>query len=423
MIYDVVVIGGGTAGCACAYTLGKLGLKTLIVEKNSFLGGAMTSAQVTPAMNTISNYNTDFYSDLTKELKTINGQITYSDGNKGWFNPELLKIALDNLMNKSNVDIIFDSEIEDAKIKNKSINLIKIKSNMLSVYIETSNVVDATGDANFSKKINCNFLEDSNKFQPNNLRFIMSGIDIQKFSDWIMDFDKDRNVTSSAIIDGQVHLSTAYTWDTNKNWALKPFFDDAVKKKILKYKDTSYFQLFSIPSMPSSLTFNAPRIVFDDEIDPLDPIQRSKALQSGRQSIYRLVNFCKTYLIGFENAYLSSIANTLGVRVSRRIKGRYVYTIDDLKSGKEFENPCLISDYPVDIHSGKKNNSVLESNTKYSLPIEALISDDYDNLYVIGRCLSADFEAQAALRIIPSCFSMGEGIAKYIANLANSKFS
>ena len=33
--------------------------------------------------------------------------------------------------------------------------------------------------------------------------------------------------------------------------------------------------------------------------------------------------------------------------------------------------------------------------------------------------VSADFEAQAALRIIPSCFSMGEGIARYIARLEN----
>ena len=33
MNYDVIVVGGGNAGCACAYTLGKLGLKTLIYNK------------------------------------------------------------------------------------------------------------------------------------------------------------------------------------------------------------------------------------------------------------------------------------------------------------------------------------------------------------------------------------------------------
>ena len=418
MIYDVIVVGGGTAGCACAYTLGKLGLKTLIIEKNSFLGGTMTSALVTPAMNTVSGDNTNFYKELTKRLSKLGGQATYSDGNPGWFNPELLKIVLDEMMSHAKVDVIFDSEIDDIICEKNHIKNVKLNSDILSVYIETKYVVDSTGDCNFSKKLNCNFLNKNDEFQPNNLRFIMSGINIKQFSDWIMEFDKDRNVTTSAVIDGQIHLSTAYTWDTDKKWALRPFFEDAVKKKILKYKDTSYFQVFTVPGMFGALAFNTPRIVCTPEINPLDPIARSKALQSGRQSILRIANFCKTYLIGFENAYISSIANSLGVRVSRRIKGKYVYTIEDLRSGKEFENPCLTSNYPVDIHSNKKNNSVLEKQkNNYTLPLEALISADYDNLFVIGRCISADFQAQAALRIIPSCFSMGEGIAKYISQL------
>ena len=418
MNYDVIVVGGGTAGCACAYTLGKLGLKTLIIEKNSFLGGTMTSALVTPAMNTVSGDNTNFYKELTKRLSKLGGQATYSDGNPGWFNPELLKIVLDEMMSHAKVDVIFDSEIDDIICEKNHIKKVKLNSDILSVYIETKYIVDSTGDCNFSKKLNCNFLNKNDEFQPNNLRFIMSGINIKQFSDWIMEFDKDRNVTTSAVIDGQIHLSTAYTWDTDKKWALRPFFEDAVKKKILKYKDTNYFQVFTVPGMFGALAFNTPRIVCTPEINPLDPIARSKALQSGRQSILMIANFCKTYLIGFENAYISSIANSLGVRVSRRIKGKYVYTIEDLRSGKEFENPCLTSNYPVDIHSNKKNNSVLEKQkNNYTLPLEALISADYDNLFVIGRCISADFQAQAALRIIPSCFSMGEGIAKYISQL------
>ena len=45
--YDVVIIGGGTAGCAAAYTAGKLGLKTLLIEKNIHLGGTITSTVYT----------------------------------------------------------------------------------------------------------------------------------------------------------------------------------------------------------------------------------------------------------------------------------------------------------------------------------------------------------------------------------------
>ena len=128
--------------------------------------------------------------------------------------------------------------------------------------------------------------------------------------------------------------------------------------------------------------------------------------------------FCKKYLSGFENSYISSIANTIGIRVSNRVKGKYIYTYEDLVSGKKFDNPVLISNYPVDIHSDKKNSSTLEKvEIEYQLPLESLIVEGFEDLFVIGRCISADFKAQAALRIIPSCFSMGEGLAKHLANL------
>ena len=179
MNYDVIVVGGGTAGCACAYTLGKLGLKTLIIEKNSFLGGTMTSALVTPAMNTVSGDNTNFYKELAKRLSKLGGQATYSDGNPGWFNPELLKIVLDEMMSHAKVDVIFDSEIDDIICEKNHIKKVKLNSDILSVYIETKYIIDSTGDCNFSKKLNCNFLNKNDEFQPNNLRFIMSGINIK----------------------------------------------------------------------------------------------------------------------------------------------------------------------------------------------------------------------------------------------------
>ena len=104
----------------------------------------------------------------------------------------------------------------------------------------------------------------------------------------------------------------------------------------------------------------------------------------------------------------------VGIRAYRRIKGKYVYTIDDLRSGKKFDNPVLISNYPVDVHSKDKNTSTLEMTGEYQLPIKSLMSADYDNLFVAGRGLSADEMAQGALRVQSSCFSMGEAVAKYI---------
>lgn len=417
MKYDVIIAGGGTAGVSCAYNAAKLGLKVLLIEKNSYLGGTMTSSLVIPAMKTSDNaINTTFFDALYSKLQEMNGAITYSDGNKGWFNPELTKIALDELL--SDVDIIFESKICSINLDKNKILSLSIESiddnnsfasnkNLLSP-IETKYVVDATGDAKIFQKLNCNFL-DNNLNQPCSLRFIMSGIDTKQFTDWIMKLDSDRDVTTSCKVNNSVHVSTAYTWDTDRHWALEPLFKKALADGILQKQDTNYFQLFSVAGTSDSIAFNAPRLLDSTK-------SRTKLYIEGRSSIYRLANFCKTYLAGFKNAHISNIADSIGVRVSRRIQGKYVYTYDDLITGKKFDNPVLVSNYPVDIHSNKKNSSVLEKVTQeYQLPIESLMSKDYENLFAIGRCISADFKAQAALRIIPSCFSMGEGLAKYLA--------
>ena len=412
--YDLLVVGGGTSGCACAYTAAKLGLKVLLVEKESFLGGSITSSLVIPAMKTSDNaINTNFYNELYNRLNAVNGAITYSDGNIGWFNPELTKIILDQMLLEAGVKICFEAHISYLKKELSSYtatiqcnNISCFASNMLLLSIETNNVVDATGDGKICTKLNYKKIDFKNKTQPVNLRFILSGININKFNNWLLEYDKDRNVTTSCIINSEIYLSTAYTWDTSVQWALKPLFTNAIAKGIINETDSNYFQIFSVAGTPDSIAFNCPRI--------LDNIDNTSAYIEGRASILRLLNFCKLYLPGFEKAYISNIANKLGVRVSNCIKGKYVYTLKDLKTGKKFENPVVISNYPIDIHSSKKNNSVLEKMyQEYQLPLESLIVDD--NLFVIGRCISCEFEAQAALRIIPSCFSMGEGLAKYLA--------
>lgn len=423
--YDVIVVGGGTAGCAAAYTAGKSGFKTLLIEKNIHLGGTITSGLVVPAMKCGKNQiNTDFYNDLISELHAMGGQVTYLD-NPGWLNPELTKIALDNLMAKANVEVLFNTYIKDVIVDNRVIKDVRILHDTLSVYNEKIDkglsesigakyVIDATGNCEIGKLCDCEFLEKEDEQQPASLRFIMSGIDISRFAKWLKDFDKDRNVTTVEDIDGEIHLSTAYTWDKDKKWALKPLFDEAVAKGILKDTDRNYFQIFTVAGMPDSVAFNCPRIIAYSDI--FEVKNMSKALQSARQSIFRLAEFCRIYLSGFEKAYISNIADMLGVRVSRRIRGKYIYTIEDLKSGKQFEHPVVISDYPVDVHSKERDKSTLQVVQDYQLPVESLISADIDNLFVIGRCISADFMSQGALRVQPSCFSMGEGLIKYLVS-------
>lgn len=417
--YDVVIIGGGAAGVSCAYTAAKSGLKTLLVEKNNYLGGQITGALVVPVMKSASdNINTDFYNDLVCYAKKYDAVITYQDENDGWFNPVLLKIVFEKMLTDVGVEILLETEFKNFSAKkagnNKIVNTIEFYHKTLSIHIYSKYFVDATGDANFCEFLNCDFIDDKGKIQPSSLRFIVSNINLEKFSNQILKLDNDRNVTSVCKIKNDIHLSTAYTFDSNKKWGLTPVFDEALKNNDLKPIDTAYFQVFTLANMPHSLAFNCPRLA---DYTNNNAFADTKSLIEGREAIFRIFAFMKKYFEGFDDAFISQIADMTGVRVSKRPKTKYIYKLDDIVSGKNFDNPVLAADYPVDIHSNEKNSSILHMVKKYYLPIESLISADFDNLFVAGRNVGAEFEAQAALRIQKSCMSMGEGVAKYIRNL------
>lgn len=417
MKYDVVIFGGGTSGIAAAYISAKKGLNTLLVEKTDVLGGSITQGLVVPVMKLNSeDINTEFFNDLKAFTDKYNARHRYIDGNEGWFNPELLKIALDDMLDSVKCNVLFSTEPIDVKYNNQTEQFdCYIKHKILSIYIETKYLIDATANGEIFKLLNFNFQNKSDLFQTPTLRFILSNIDIKAFANWIETIDTDKNITTVERTNEQTFLSTACTWDKNINWALRPIFDKAVEENTLEYSDTAYFQIFSIPEMYNSLAFNCPRILLNDDEDLLDPFVYSRALKQGRARIYRLYKFCKKYLKGFENAYISHIADMLGVRESYRIKGQYTFTKDDILNSQSFKNIAFACDYPIDIHSNSNKKDKLQHiKSTYYVPIEALISADNDKLYGIGRIISADFEAQAALRTQMSCFSMGEAAAKDI---------
>ena len=188
--YDVVIIGGGTSGCACAYNCAQKKLKTLLIEKNNFLGGLMTGGLVIPIMKSSSNdLNTDFYQKLISKSKEYNSQITYEDGNDGWLNPEMLKIILDDVLSSSSIkpylEILYETEVCNVELDDKMIKKIILSSNFLSIPIEAKYFVDSTGNAQFSKLCNCEFLDDTEVKQQNSLRFIVGNVNIDEFCDFI----------------------------------------------------------------------------------------------------------------------------------------------------------------------------------------------------------------------------------------------
>src|SRR5574344_1864504 len=316
-IYDLIIIGGGTSGVACAYCAAKLNLKVLLIEKNSFLGGSITAGLVIPMMKSVeSNINKDFLNDLYAYADKFSARIEYFDKNKGWFNPELLKIVFEKMLSDVGVDFLLNiSDFDVIKSKNSKniLSSIKIFLKILLLYVEMNEnlkkdyfeffgkyFVDATANAILSRKINCELLEANSQAQASSLRFIMGNVDIEALEHWLLNLDANRDVTNSCKIAGQTHLTTAYTWDKDKNWALRPVFENAIENNDLKPEDSAYFQIFTVANMPSAVAFNCPRII--ENTSKSDIFYESKCLIKGRQQIFRIANFCKKYFKGFKRS-------------------------------------------------------------------------------------------------------------------------
>ena len=103
----------------------------------------------------------------------------------------------------------------------------------------------------------------------------------------------------------------------------------------------------------------------------------------------------------------------LGIRESWRIHGKYYMTAEDYFNARKFPDAVCRSAYPIDIHDETLKLQMLAKGEFYEIPYRALVTNEFSNLLVVGRCISANFAAQAAVRIQPSCMSMGEaaGIA------------
>ena len=95
--YDLIVLGGGTSGVVCSVSAARAGLKVLLLEKNSFLGGTMTGALVTPMMRNLPQENNSILVEILERLSTSGDSINYQGDNAGWFNPEMMKCVLDDI--------------------------------------------------------------------------------------------------------------------------------------------------------------------------------------------------------------------------------------------------------------------------------------------------------------------------------------
>ena len=100
--YDVIVVGGGPAGVAAAYSAAREGANTLLIEATGALGGMSTMGMV-PAWCPFSDKEKIIYRGLAERIFNAGkAETPFVDPKRlDWvpINPEVMKVIYDDLMN------------------------------------------------------------------------------------------------------------------------------------------------------------------------------------------------------------------------------------------------------------------------------------------------------------------------------------
>jgi hypothetical protein len=137
-------------------------------------------------------------------------------------------------------------------------------------------------------------------------------------------------------------------------------------------------------------------------------------------------NFMTANVPSFERGRLTGFATQVGIRETRRVRGRIVVTEADLRSGRRFEDTIAIGAFPIYVHETRGTATRLERmggpDHHYAIPLGSLIPVALDNTLVAGRGISATHTAFGALRIMPQAMATGQaaGVAAALAATRNS---
>ncbi|AQQ71889.1 tricarballylate dehydrogenase [Limihaloglobus sulfuriphilus] len=125
------------------------------------------------------------------------------------------------------------------------------------------------------------------------------------------------------------------------------------------------------------------------------------------------------------NMELAWVGYILGKRESRRLMGDYIYTMSDMIEGREFTDTVAEETRSVDVHyqnhlTGSKydflSTALYKKPPKYYLPFRSLYSRNIKNLMMAGRCFSCSHIGLGGPRVMHTTGQMGVAVG-YAASL------
>jgi hypothetical protein len=138
-------------------------------------------------------------------------------------------------------------------------------------------------------------------------------------------------------------------------------------------------------------------------VDVTDAEALTRAETQLRRDYFRALDYLRGHMPGWENARIRDTLPQLGVRQSRRVRGEYAVTDDDLRASRHFADSIARAGAHL---LGYEAYDC--SGLDYDIPFRCLVPKAVDGLLVAGRCVSCDYLACNSLRLIVLCLATGQ---------------
>ncbi len=385
--FDVIVVGGGPAGWVAAVSAARRGCKTALIEKYGFLGGTATAGLVVPLSGCYHNGETvvgGITREFIKELEKVDAAQTELPKGHISFNPEYYKLIAQRTVVESGVFLLTNTLLIGCETEENIITGGIIQNKSGTFCIKGKCFIDASGDGDLGYFAGVPMLEiPKEQLQPASLCFILENVD----------------VTTDLLKDCIRH--------NGKNG--KPSSNAVIHKRLENYKSSLNIQFggpwFNVLGRGNCLAVNITRI----GVDATDSRAFTEAEFSLRKDMFTLVDILKSEFEEFKNCEIVTSAVNAGVRETRHIEGVYTMTAEDIINPIYPKCPVARLAHPVDIHIPNSSNQNLTPLTEQVyIPYETMISPKIHNLIMAGRCISAQKEPYASLRVMGTVMCIGE---------------
>ena len=392
--YDVLVVGGGVAGCSAALSAVREGASVLLLEAHEYLGGNATRAMVGPWQSyhaarvnadgslpeqVVGGIAQEFIDDLIARGATP-GHITDPLGFAGSITP----------VNSDQVQDYLYEKLTGAGVT------VQLSRPLFRQHLDKARqIIDTSGLAAAARMLGARVIKPENP-QPMSWLFTMVGVDTDAVRQYQID-NPDQFVLHPAFKELRPDLI-----------AVSGFFDlmnSARDKGELTIPRDRL--LFFSTSRPQEVLVNTTRVPVDH------PDSRYEALRQ----VHELVEWMPGHVPGFEHAELGRVADDIGQRETCRIVGKYSLSENDVVTGGRHPDAIARGSFPVDVHQADSAGLVTETiggRGWYDIPLGCLESADIPNLLCAGRTISADSKGFASVRVLPTSLATGQA-AGYVA--------